>query len=248
MERQTLAIAIILFASITTFLAPDGADRNRSQRVDLLRVGSSSERTMHPLSGSASLSATAIKIDDSTVEVEVAPGDLDLPVPKLIAWVSAAAEAVTCYYGHFPVHEARVLIVPVEDREGVLNGTSWGTRPAFTRIYVGQLTDDDELKNNWVMTHEMVHYAFPSVAAEHHWLEEGIATYVEPIARLEAGQIQPQKYGATSSGAFHSDCRSLATKASIIPPPGAALTGAERCSACSPSPNPARNEQSLWPA
>ena len=54
-------------------------------------------------------------------------------------------------------------------------------------------TEDDELKNDWVMTHEMVHYAFPSVAAEHHWLEEGIATYVEPIARLEAGQIHAAK-------------------------------------------------------
>ena len=136
MERPTLAIAIVLFASITTFLAPDGFDRNRSQRVVLLRV-SSSERTRQPLSGSANLSPTAIKIGDSTVEVEVAPGDLDLPAPKLIAWVSAAGKAVTYYYGRFPVPEARVLIVPVEDREGVLNGTSWGTRPAFTRIYVG---------------------------------------------------------------------------------------------------------------
>jgi hypothetical protein len=43
------------------------------------------------------------------------------------------------------------------------------------------------------MTHEMVHYAFPSVAEEHHWIEEGIATYVEPIARLEAGDIGAAK-------------------------------------------------------
>jgi hypothetical protein len=43
------------------------------------------------------------------------------------------------------------------------------------------------------MTHEMVHYAFPSMAREHHWIEEGIATYVEPIARLEAGEIPATK-------------------------------------------------------
>ncbi len=35
----------------------------------------------------------------------------------------------------------------------------------------------------------MVHYAFPSMLEEHHWIEEGIATYVEPIARLKAGEI-----------------------------------------------------------
>jgi hypothetical protein len=192
-ERQTLAIAIVLFASITTIFEPDGFDRNRSQHVDLSRVGSSSERKAHPMSGSPIPNPTKIKIGDSTVEVEVAPGDLDLPVAKFISWVSGAARAVTDYYSRFPVPEARILLVPVEEQKGVLYGTSWGTRPAFTRIYVGQLTDDDDLKNDWVMTHEMVHYAFPSVPVEHHWIEEGIATYVEPIARLEAGQIAAAK-------------------------------------------------------
>jgi hypothetical protein len=35
----------------------------------------------------------------------------------------------------------------------------------------------------------MVHLAFPSIAREHHWIEEGIATYVEPIARVETGEL-----------------------------------------------------------
>jgi predicted metalloprotease with PDZ domain len=37
-----------------------------------------------------------------------------------------------------------------------------------------------------MLTHEMVHLSFPSMADEHHWIEEGIATYVEPIARVRA--------------------------------------------------------------
>ncbi len=159
----------------------------------MVRVASFHRQTTRPLLSSASYSPAAIEIGGSTIRIEFAPGDLDLPVTKLIAWVSAAAGAVTDYYGRFPVGEARILIIPVENREGVLNGTSWGTRPAFTRIYLGELTNDDGLKNDWVMTHEMVHYAFPSVSAEHHWIEEGIATYVEPIARLEAGQIRAVK-------------------------------------------------------
>jgi hypothetical protein len=40
-----------------------------------------------------------------------------------------------------------------------------------------------------MMTHEMVHLAFPSVEDRHHWIEEGIATYVEPIARIQAGHF-----------------------------------------------------------
>jgi predicted metalloprotease with PDZ domain len=33
----------------------------------------------------------------------------------------------------------------------------------------------------------MIHLAFPSMDDDHHWLEEGISTYVEPVARARAG-------------------------------------------------------------
>jgi hypothetical protein len=39
------------------------------------------------------------------------------------------------------------------------------------------------------MTHELVHLAISSLPDEHHWLEEGLATYVEPIARSQDGQL-----------------------------------------------------------
>jgi predicted metalloprotease with PDZ domain len=39
----------------------------------------------------------------------------------------------------------------------------------------------------------MVHLAFPSVPEEHHWIEEGSATYIEPIARARAGDLTPEK-------------------------------------------------------
>jgi predicted metalloprotease with PDZ domain len=35
----------------------------------------------------------------------------------------------------------------------------------------------------------MVHLAFPSVPERHHWLEEGLATYVESIAQARAGLL-----------------------------------------------------------
>jgi hypothetical protein len=67
-----------------------------------------------------------------------------------------------------------------------------GYGAASTKVFVGQLATEEDLKRDWVMTHEMVHLAFPSVADEHHWIEEGIATYVEPIARVEAGSLASQ--------------------------------------------------------
>jgi hypothetical protein len=44
-----------------------------------------------------------------------------------------------------------------------------------------------------MMTHELVHLAFPDVAEDHHWIEEGIATYVEPIARVQIGDLTPER-------------------------------------------------------
>jgi hypothetical protein len=147
------------------------------------------ERTAPALDTSASLAHATITVGGGTVNVQFAPGHLELPSTLIIAWVLTAARAVTAYYGRFPVQEANVLIVPVEHRGGILSGTSWGTHPVSTQIYLGELVDRGQLKADWIMTHEMVHYAFPSMPEDHHWLEEGIATYVEPLARIETGEI-----------------------------------------------------------
>src|ERR1043165_454810 len=44
-----------------------------------------------------------------------------------------------------------------------------------------------------MLTHEMVHLTFPSMPDQNHWIEEGIATYVEPIARIQAGQFSASR-------------------------------------------------------
>jgi hypothetical protein len=54
---------------------------------------------------------------------------------------------------------------------------------------VGRYSDNADLKRDWIMTHEMVHLAMPEFADRHAWLEEGLATYVEPIARVQVGQL-----------------------------------------------------------
>lgn len=136
----------------------------------------------------ASLAPAQIKIGSAVIHLEFAPGHFDLSRARLIEWVAAASRAIVDYYGRFPVSHARVQILSIRDRRGVGEGATWGTNGAFTRIYVGETTRDSDLRDDWVMTHEMVHYAFPSVSRDHHWIEEGIATYVEPIARMEAGE------------------------------------------------------------
>ncbi len=78
----------------------------------------------------------------------------------------------------------------------MLTGTTWGDVdgfPAFTRMRVGQHTTEQDLANDWTMTHELVHMALPSLSQNHHWLEEGLATYIEPIARSQASTLSPEK-------------------------------------------------------
>jgi hypothetical protein len=70
---------------------------------------------------------------------------------------------------------------------------TFGDRGGRITIHVGNETSPSEFASDWMLTHEMVHLAFPSVDEKHHWIEEGIATYVEPIARIHAGHLKAEQ-------------------------------------------------------
>lgn len=137
-----------------------------------------------------------IQVGGAALQVDFAQGALDLPVDVVVQRIQTAAQAVTAYYGRFPVARARVLVVPVAGRADLVQGTTWGDMrgfPAFTRIRLGEHDTAEELAQNWVMTHEFVHLAFPSMPDDQHWMEEGQATYIEPIARAMIGDLRPEK-------------------------------------------------------
>jgi hypothetical protein len=137
-----------------------------------------------------------IKNGGATLQVDFAAGPLDLPQDAILAHIRAAASAVVAYYGHFPVSRDRILIVPVADGHGIGHGTTWGDMagyPAMTRIHIGQHATEQDLKDDWMMTHELVHTGFPSLSDDQHWMEEGLATYVEPLARVMTGELTARK-------------------------------------------------------
>lgn len=117
-----------------------------------------------------------------------------LPPESLCAWSAAAADAVSAYFGRFPVAAVRVELLPMQ-RDGVSGGTTYGQTDVgpLIRIRLGRGTARQALDDDWVMTHEMVHLSVPGVPDQSHWLEEGIATYVEPVARAQAGQLDPRR-------------------------------------------------------
>ena len=127
--------------------------------------------------------SSTLRVAGGEIQIEIGEGPLDVSRAELMTWISTAAGAVTAYFGRFPVSRYRILIQPVPGEAGVLEGTTWGTGGARSRIAVGEHTTTRDLGRDWVMTHEMVHTAFPEQPDAHHWIEEGIATYVEPLAR-----------------------------------------------------------------
>jgi hypothetical protein len=148
------------------------------------------------LSSTATDDSARLQLGGSTIEIMFRSGTFDLPCRSIIAWISKAARAVAHYYGVFPVPFMRVRVNSAENRSGTFGGVTFGSNPPFTRIFVGRHTTIQQLDSDWLMTHELVHTAFPDVADEHHWIEEGIATYVEPIARVQAGDLTPERIWA----------------------------------------------------
>ena len=135
----------------------------------------------------------SLSIGGASIRVEIDPGELDVARTQVRDWIRRSACAVTEYYAEFPVRKVDVKIVPIDDGKGVLFGrTVLVDQTLVIRVGLSRFATESNLRDDWVMTHEMVHLALPSVPDEHHWIEEGIATYVEPIARAQVGDLSPE--------------------------------------------------------
>jgi hypothetical protein len=128
----------------------------------------------------------------SLIEASIETESPRLSDTQLKRWVQNAADAIVAYYGRYPVPHAFLQIRSFNGK-GVRAGRTFAMHGGSIRIALGNETTEDDLASDWMLTHEMVHLTFPSVPDEHHWIEEGIATYVEPIARIQAGQFNTSR-------------------------------------------------------
>jgi hypothetical protein len=129
------------------------------------------------------------------VDVAVAPHALALSDADVTRWVKDAVDAIAGYYGRFPV--ARTLvIVQRAAHPGPTRGETLGSGGAGVLVRAGDGVTADKTRDDWVMTHELLHVTLPSLSRAHGWLSEGIPTYVEPLARARAGLIKPEKVWA----------------------------------------------------
>jgi hypothetical protein len=142
------------------------------------------------LRANGSYATSRLHIGGADIEVSFSSDQFDLAGQAFLDWISTGARAVTGYFGRFPVPKAGIEVVMAPGRRGGrIDGVTYGDGGARSRVTVGQHATERDLSNDWVLTHEMVHYGFPSVDREHHWIEEGSATYIEPIARAAVGNL-----------------------------------------------------------
>ncbi len=122
----------------------------------------------------------------STICVIIDDAALIKQQPLLRAWIDRSAHIVADYYGQFPAPLVAIRLRGM-DGSGVNGGRTTNDSGLMIQMRVGRETSRDTLAADWVLVHEMVHLALPEVGRTHDWLAEGLATYVEGVARAQYG-------------------------------------------------------------
>jgi hypothetical protein len=180
--RGTTAFRWIAFAAIFAALLAGVASFHANAQSEFMRGN------RMPYDAFEQLPKTDLDVPGGVIHVGFAPGDIALPREKVMEWIKISAKAVSTYYGRFPVSSLKLLMVPVNGPR-VRGGTTWAYRGAAIRVLLGRDASEDDLRRDWIMVHEMVHLALPDMAERHAWLSEGLAVYIEPIARVQAGDM-----------------------------------------------------------
>jgi hypothetical protein len=103
---------------------------------------------------------------------------------ELEAWVERALSAVSETTGGAaePIH-----VVAERGAEGAT------TRERTITLHLEDGPRPAQADQEWVLPHELIHASFPSLWDPDQWLEEGLATYLEPLVRVRAGQLQERE-------------------------------------------------------
>ena len=146
-----------------------------------------------PYSAFGRFSTRTLAFEGGMLELAFLEGTFDRAEQgRIEGWVRRSGEAVGGLYRRFPVPRALIFVLPSE-QEGVGFGRTLGNGGASILVGVGKPVREAELRQDWVMPHELLHLAFPSVPAHQSWIEEGLSTYLEPVARVRAGQLREEE-------------------------------------------------------
>jgi hypothetical protein len=136
----------------------------------------------------ASSEESVLHVGPTTFSVSWRGSEADIGRPALLEWIERSATIVSGYYGGFPLAEVAIQVSGGQG-ERVMNGRTFGAPHALIEMKVGRGVSAQALRDDWVLVHEMTHLALPEVSDEQNWLAEGLATYVEGVARVQAGNM-----------------------------------------------------------
>jgi len=162
--------------SVLTALQPD---RDGYYRVPLQRLNEAGPLIL----GSVAAEPVA---GDPELRLAIPPDASRIAQEQLIAWVSAAAESNRRFWGRSPARKGLVILVP-SPRAGVPFGRVLSLGGAVVTVQVGRQATPHDLYDDWVLVHELLHLGSPFMRDTGAWLNEGIATFYEPVLRARAG-------------------------------------------------------------
>ncbi len=153
-----------------------------------------------PYSAFGPIHVRDVPVQGGHLQLAIGPGKAEASSDELAEWAGAAGRAISSYYGRFPMPNALLLVAIARGRwVGYGRTLAGGGGTVFMRV--GEQAPVNAFRQDWVLVHEMVHLTFPSVARRHSWAEEGIATYVEPFARVRAGLLDEEEaWGGLAEG------------------------------------------------
>ena len=135
-------------------------------------------------------------VGDAEVTLAFAGGTFFVGHDAFLARLRRTVERIADYDGLFPAPHTLVVVQPTDQRhDSTVRGvTLAGGGGASVLLGVPASASNADLADDWVMTHELLHVAFPSVGRPHRWMEEGLSTYLEPIIRVRDGTVDAAKF------------------------------------------------------
>src|SRR5207245_10988837 len=94
-----------------------------------------------------------------TLLVAFGPSRRALAQDVLVRWIETQARALAAYYGRLPVDQMLLVVSPAGGREA--HGRTMGGGGATILYSLPDAVTRQILDRDWVLTHELVHTAFP---------------------------------------------------------------------------------------
>lgn len=161
--------------------APAFVDAARPQPPSEALRGEISALDSTPYAAFGRLSRVRKVLPGGVVDVAFAGGH---PSPAVDHWIDGALGAIVAYYGRFPIDHA-ALIVRLGPGDGIGDGHTMGNGGGTVIVSVGEEVGAAALAGDWLLVHELVHVSSPDMLTP--WIEEGLATYLEPVIRIRSG-------------------------------------------------------------